>query len=478
MKSDNQTKAIRFEGRYVILLLLFFVLCLSSLSAQEMATSVEYDGWDQVPVILSRIIPPTFPEKDFRIQDYSAKGDGQTDCTDAFENAIAACREAGGGRIVVQDGVFLTGPIHLRSNVNLHVGKDATILFSQDVKKYLPLVRTRFEGVECMNYSPFIYAFGQHDIAITGEGTLDGQADSTVWWPWTGSRRFGWNEGDPLQRSDRNQLFKMGEDGIPVEERIFGEGHYLRVNFIQPYQCKNVLIEGINIVRSPMWEINPVLCENVTVQNVTIASHGPNNDGCDPESCKDVLIRNCLFDTGDDCIAIKSGRNGDGRRINVASENIVIQGCTMKDGHGGVVVGSEISGNCRNVFAEDCIMDSPHLERALRIKTNSMRGGVVENIYMRNVTIGEVSDAVIRVFFYYQEGDVGQHTPIVRNIYVSNVTSQKSRYALLLEGYERSPIDNINITNCKFDGVEKENVLNYVTNLNMRDVYINGVLQQ
>ena len=270
----------------------------------------------------------------------------------------------------------------------------------------------------------------------------------------------------------------MGENGVPVGERIFGKGHYLRVNFIQPYQCKNVLIDGITILRSPMWGINPVLCENVTVQNVTIASHGPNNDGCNPESSKDVLIRNCLFDTGDDCIAIKSGRNGDGRRVNVASENIIVQGCTMKDGHGGVVVGSEISGSCRNVFAEDCVMDSPHLERALRIKTNSMRGGVVENIYMRNVTVGQVSDAVIRVFFHYQEGDVGQHTPIVRNIYVSNVTSQKSRYALLLDGYERSPIDNINLTNCRFDGVEKENVLNHVTNLNMKNVSINGVLQQ
>ena len=478
MKSDNPKNTQCFPGRCAILLLLFLALCVSSLSAQELPGISEQDGWDQLPIILSRIIPPAFPEKDFLIADFGAKGDGQTDCSGAFESAIAACNEAGGGRIVVQDGVFLTGPIHLKSNVNLHVKKDATILFSNDLKNYLPLVRTRFEGVECMNYSPFIYAFGQHNIAITGDGTLDGQADSTVWWPWTGSRRFGWKEADPSQNADRDALFQMGENGVPVGERIFGEGHYLRVNFIQPYQCKNVLIDGITILRSPMWEINPVLCENVTVQNVTIASHGPNNDGCNPESSKDVLIRNCLFDTGDDCIAIKSGRNGDGRRVNVASENIIVQGCTMRDGHGGVVVGSEISGSCRNVFAEDCIMDSPHLERALRIKTNSMRGGVVENIYMRNVTVGQVSDAVIRVFFHYQEGDVGQHTPIVRNIYVSNVTSQKSRYALLLDGYERSPIDNINLTNCTFAGVEKENVLNHVTNLNMKNVSINGVLQQ
>lgn len=461
------------DVRYIWLAWYRLILLLILIAGCQQASETEI-GWDQVPNILSRIIPPSFPERDFDITTYRAVGDGATDCTDAFKQAIDDCHAAGGGRVIIPDGIFLTGAIHLKSNVNLHLTKSATILFSQDKRKYLPVVFTRFEGIECMNYSPFIYAFEQENIAITGQGTLDGQSDSTTWWHWAGKSEYGWFEHQPNQNIDRDALFQMAEDGVPVERRMFGDGHYLRVNFIQPYKCKNILIEGITIKRSPMWEIHPVLCENVTIQNITVISHGPNNDGCNPESSRDVLIRNCYFDTGDDCIAIKSGRNADGRRVNVASENIVIQGCTMKEGHGGVVIGSEISGNCRNVFAEDCVMDSPNLERALRIKTNSLRGGVVENIFMRNVTVGEVSDAVIRIFFHYGEGDVGQHTPIVRNVYVKNLTSKKSRYALLFEGYERSPISNIVLEDCKFEGVAKGNKLEHVVALKMKDVYING----
>jgi polygalacturonase len=481
-KAEHQTKEhvvnkiyrmknIRFG---YVKLALYGLILLSILFVSCNKSSSEDFGWNHVPDILSRIVPPDFPAKDFQITEFGAIGDGKTDCTNAFKKAIDTCYAAGGGRVVVPEGIYLTGAIHLKSNVNLHIMKEATILFSKNTKQYLPVVLTRFEGVECMNYSPFIYTYDQQNIAITGQGTLDGQADSASWWPWAGKSDYGWSERSPNHNADRELLFRMAEEGVPVPERIFGEGHFLRVNFIQFYKCKNILIDGITIKRSPMWEIHPVLCENMTVQHITVTSHGPNNDGCNPESSKDVLIKNCYFDTGDDCIAIKSGRNADGRRINVASENIVIQGCTMKDGHGGVVIGSEISGNCRNVFAEDCVMDSPNLERALRIKSNSLRGGIVENIFMRNITVGEVSDAVIRIFFYYGEGDVGQYTPIVRNIYLKNITSQKSKYALLFEGYERSPISNINLEKCDFKGVAKGNVLNYVLDLNMKDVYING----
>lgn len=432
-------------------------------------------GWEYVDEILKEINPPEFPDADFIITDYGAIGDSITDCSDAFQQAITACHAAGGGRVVVPAGIYLTGAIHLKSNVNLHVTDSATILFIRDYSKYLPVVVTRFEGNELMNYAPPIYAYEQENIAITGKGTLNGNADTCFWWPWAGSRRHGWTP-DMLEEdeADKKLLKKMSDERISVEKRIFGEGHYLRVNFIQPYLCKNILIEGVKIVRSPMWEIHPVLCENITVRDVTIISHGPNNDGCDPECCKNVLIENCYFDTGDDCIAIKSGREEDGRRVGKASENIIIRGCTMKDGHGGVVIGSEISGGCRNVFAEDCNMDSPNLDRALRIKSNALRGGVVENIFMRNIQVGEVADAVVRIYFYYAEGDTGIHTPIVRNIMVENVTSEKSKYPLYLWGYKRSPIRNVTIRNCTFNNNTADNLLKNVSELNFENFTVNG----
>ncbi|MGZ8468692.1 MAG: glycoside hydrolase family 28 protein [Gemmatirosa sp.] len=431
-------------------------------------------GWDLVPEILGRIVPPTFAARDFDVTQYGAVGDGRTDCTAAIRRAIDGCHAAGGGRVVVPAGRFLTGPVHLRSNVNLHVRKDATLAFSQDPRAYLPAVLTRWEGMELMGYSPLVYAFEQTNVAVTGEGTLDGQADTTHWWPWKGGKEDGWREGMPTQKPERDRLMAMVEAGTPVAQRVFAEDSKLRPQFIQPYRCRNVLIEGVTILRSPMWEIHPVLCTNVTVRGVRIETHGPNNDGCDPESCRDVLIEDCYFDTGDDCIAIKSGRNADGRRIGVPSENIVIRNCRMKDGHGGVTIGSEISGGVRNVFAERCQMDSPNLDRALRFKNNAMRGGVLEHVYMRDVTVGTVADAVLSVDLYYEEGQQGPFVPVVRDVELLRVTSRKSRYGLYMRAYAKSEISDVRVIDCRFDGVERGNVTEGVRGLVLRDVLMNG----
>lgn len=432
-------------------------------------------GWDLVPEILARINPPTFPDRDFAITDYGAVGDASTDASEAIREAIKACADAGGGRVVVSEGTYLTGPVHLRSNVNLHVVEGATLLFLRDPERYLPAVFTRYEGVELMNYSPFIYAFEEENVAITGAGVLDGNGDCEHWWPWKGRTNCGWSEGQPREHGDRARLFEMAEEGVPVEERVFGDGSYIRPNFIEPYRCRNVLIEGVEVRNSPMWCLHPTLCENVTVRNVRVISHGPNNDGCNPESCRDVLIEGCYFDTGDDCIAIKSGRNADGRRLATPSENIVIRDCRMRDGHGGVVIGSEMSGGARNVFTEDCEMDSPNLDRVLRIKTNSVRGGFVEDVYMRNVVVGQVADSIVRVNFLYEEGDAGEFDPIVRNIDVRNVTSERSEYALYLIGYESSPIRDIRLIDCRFDNVDEPAVIEHVENLEFENVLINGI---
>ncbi len=356
--------------------------------------------------ILKLIHAPVFPARTFEIAKFGAVGDGEKLCTQSIADAIRACHQAGGGSVIIPKGRFVTGAVHVDSNVNLHLEEGATLAFSTDPKDYLPVVFTRFEGTECMNYSPFIYAFEKTNIAVTGKGTLDGQAGPEHWWLWAGKKK-----GTVNQESDRNALTAMGDKDVPVAQRVFGEGHLLRPNFVQPYRCTNVLLEGFRVVQSPMWELNPVLCRNVTVRGIDIDSHGPNNDGCDPESCDGTLITNCTFSTGDDCIAVKAGRNRDGRRVNVACQNLLIRDCVMKDGHGGVSIGSEVSGGIRNVLTENCQMSSPNLERALRIKTNSYRGGVIENIGFRNVTVGEVKEAVIEVDYFYQEGEGGPFMP-------------------------------------------------------------------
>lgn len=430
-------------------------------------------GWDLVPDILGRIRPPRFPDRDFPITSYGAAADGRTDNTAAFRRAIVACNQAGGGRVVVPAGRFQTGPIHLLSNVNLHVQHDATIAFDRDPAKYLPQVLTRWEGMELMNYSPFIYALDQNDIAITGEGTLDGQAGCDAWWDWRGEAACAVKPETNRQKPARDRLYGLMERGVPVGERVFGPGDLLRPNFIQPFRCNNLLIEGVTIINSPMWEIHPVLCSNVTVRKVRVNSHGPNNDGCNPESCHDVLIEDCEFDTGDDCIAIKSGRNEDGRRIAVPTENVIVRRCRMKEGHGGVTIGSEISGNVRNVFVEDCVMDSPVLDRALRFKNNAARGGTIENVYMRNCQVGQVADAVLSIDYYYEEGRRGAFTPVVRNVRMENVTSQKSNYALYLRGFEDAPIYDIELEDCTFSNVARPNVVEHVRGLRLDNVQIN-----
>lgn len=414
--------------------------------------------WDSEYKALEKSIRQlTFPERDFPITKYGAKLTASpAKNQQAINKAIDACSKAGGGRVIVPAGTWNTGAIRLKSHVNLVVEKGATLLFAFDRTLY-PEVLTRWEGLDCWNYSPLIYAYDETDVAITGEGTIDGNGSNETWWPMCSNPRFGWNESvTEYQKLTRPRLLKYAEDGVDVNDRHFGMGQALRPQLINLYKCEGILIENVTLLRSPFWVIHPLLSHDVTVRGVKIWNEGPNGDGCDPESCDRVLIENCVFHTGDDCIAIKSGRNADGRKWNIPSQNIIVRNCTMEDGHGGVVIGSEISGGCRNVFVENCKMDSPNLDRVLRIKTNSCRGGIIENVYFRNVEVGQCKESVLRINLNYEPKEVccRGFYPTVRNVYMENVTCQKSRYGMRLNGLEEADnIYNINIKNCQFNGV-------------------------
>jgi polygalacturonase len=437
------------------------------------------DAWDRAADIVRKVTAPSFPPRVFDITTFGARAGGIALNTDAIAKAIAACADAGGGRVLVPAGKFLTGAVHLKSSVELHVGEGATLLFDTNPKSY-PLVFTRWEGMELMNYSPMIYARRQKNIAVTGKGTLDAQGSAQNWWawkgPWGGSTEHGWKEGMPDQRLARGKLFQMAEDNVPVEQRVFGEGSRLRPPFIQPYDCDNVLIEGVSLRNSPFWNIHPVLCRNITLRGVTVSGHGPNNDGCDPESVDHMLIEDCSFDTGDDCIAVNSGRNADGRRLATPSQNIVIRHCRMKEGHGGVVVGSQISGGARWVFAENCRMDSPDLWYAIRFKNNALRGGLLEHFYYRDLDVGQVGKAAITCDFNYEEGANGPFIPQLRDVVVERMRVKNAIRVLDSQGLPQAPVDDITLKDCEFTGVTQKSIVKYTRTVNLEKVRVNEKL--
>ncbi len=404
---------------------------------------------------------PTFKDKVYNVTKYGAstKADAAKN-QKAINKAIEECSKKGGGKVVVPAGTYNTGAIRLKSNVNLEIQKDAKLQFVFDKSLY-PIVKTRWEGMDCMNLSPCIYAYGEKNIAITGEGTIDGGGSNQTWWKWCGKDKFGWTPDlAESQKIGRPLLFKYSEAGLPIEKRNMKDKG-MRPQLINIYNCENIAIKNVTLLRSPFWVIHPLLSKNILVKDVKIWNEGPNGDGCDPESCENVIIEGCTFHTGDDCIAIKSGRNKDGLKWNIPSQNIIIRNCKMEDGHGGVVIGSEISGGVKNVFAENCEMDSPNLDRVLRIKTNTCRGGVTENIYVRNITVGQCKEAVMRINLAYEPNEQAErgHIPTVRNVYMSNVTCKKSKYGILINGLDDADeIYNIHVDNCKFDGVTSQAV--------------------
>jgi polygalacturonase len=444
------------------------------ISAQDIKSA-----WKEAARIEKSIERTKFPKVDFNILLFGAVPNDSTVLNhDIINGAIIECSLNGGGRVVVPAGDFYTGPITLKSNVNLYLEEGAKLIFSSQKDLYLPSVITRWEGIDCYNYHPLIYANGETNIAITGKGIIDGQGSNDTWWSLCGAPRFGWQPGMPGQNmGGRKRLLDAGEKMLTMDKRVMGKDEALRPQLVNFVRCNRILIEDVTLLNSPFWVIHPLLSENIVVRGVKIINDGPNGDGCDPESCKNVLIDNCFFDTGDDCIAIKSGRNNDGRKWKTPSENIIVHNCRMKNGHGGVVIGSEISGGFRNLFVENCEMDSPNLDRIIRIKTNTCRGGLIENIYVRNLKVGQCREAVLMINLLYEneENCRRDFPPMVRHVWLQNIKCEKSRYGVLISGLpDDKNVNDIHIENCKFDGVANGNNITGASNVYFENLMING----
>ena len=456
--------------------LIITLLCLTlSLSANAK------NRWKAYKKIEKRIVAPVFPDREFLITDYGATAYGNAaDNQKAINNAILACNKAGGGRVIVPQGKWITGGIRLLSNVNLVVSEEATLLFAYDTKLY-QLVKTRWEGVDCWNYQPLIYAYDCKNVAITGKGIIDGNGSQDTWWSMTGYEGWGWKEGLETQRGgSRDRLLKQCSENVPVDQRRYGLGQGLRPQLINLYLCENVLVEGVTLLRSPFWVLHPLMCKNLTIRNVMVWNEGPNGDGCDPESCSDVLIEGCKFHTGDDCIAIKAGRNVDGRKPECISENIIVRNCQMEDGHGGVVLGSEISGGARNVYIHDCQMDSEHLDRVIRIKTNSCRGGIIENIFARDIKVGKCGECVLKINLNYDPKEkFGRgYNPTVRNVWLERFSCENSKYGIFIIGLDdEENVYDIHFRNSKLNGVSQKamRIEGKAARVDVKGLYVNGI---
>ncbi|MER6912096.1 glycoside hydrolase family 28 protein [Streptomyces sp. NPDC000594] len=431
------------------------------------------DPWKRVPDILERIRPPRFPRRWFDITRHGAVGDGTTLNTAAIRSAIRACHRAGGGHVVVPAGRFLTGAIHLLDGVDLHVSEGGILAFSPDPADYLPAVLTRWEGTECWNYSPFVYAHGRRGVAVTGQGILDGQARLGPW--------ESWYRTGTLQGPDQRLLRRMGSEGVPVRDRVFGAGHHLRPKMIQFNRCRDVLIGDLTIVDPPMWTVHPVLCRNVTIRNITVESLLHNTDGVDAEASRDVHITGCRFNTNDDCVAVKAGRDEDGHRVGVPSENIVVQECDFSGRWGGITVGSEMSGGVRNVFAEECRinpLDFPGhypVKYPVYIKASKKRGGFIDGVYVRGFTGRAVERDVVFVNMNYNNGEGGTHPVSVGNIHLSHTTIDGARSVLQLVGLESDRLRGVHLSHCAFTGVRGPDSIAFTDGLTRHKVTVNGV---
>jgi polygalacturonase len=422
-------------------------------------TANEKHGWALVPGIVQRIQTPAIPELEISVLSFGAKADGVTDNAAAIRSAIRACTDQHGGKIIFPPGeYYIGGPIHLENNIQLHLTENARLIFGDDPKSYLPVVLTSWEGTRLYNYSPFIYAMGKSNIAITGSGVIDGTASHVF------------NNWRPNQVPDQTLLRHMNNADTPLSERIFGDGHFLRPHLIQFYACENVLIDGVTILDAPFWCVHMVFSQNITIRNVTFNSQQLNNDGIDIESSEYVLIENIRFNNNDDNIAIKAGRDLEGRKLQKPSRNIIVRNCSFQ-GHNALAIGSEMSGGVYNVFVENCTSEGD-VRNGIYLKSNKDRGGKIADTYMRNISFVNVN-TLIRIEPDYK-GEGALHPPVFENIFLENISTQNAaEYGIYIMGSAESPVRNVMLKDIRINRASTSALIKYATGVNMSNVQIN-----
>jgi polygalacturonase len=419
------------------------------------------DPWARAERIAASITRPRIAPRSQVITEHGATSGRHHDSRPAIVAAIAALGLSG-GQVRIPAGEWrCDGPIHLRSGIALHLDAGAHLRFSTEPSHYLPVVFTRWEGTECFNYSPPIYALNAQDIAITGAGTIDGQGAAGF---------FQWRA---RQRDDQMRLRQMGAEGTPVAQRVFGAGHFLRPSFVQFVNCRRVLLDGPRFVDSTFWMIHPVYCREVTVRNLTLESLHLNSDGVDPDSSEEVLVERCRFNVGDDGVAIKAGRDQDGWRVARPSRRIVVRDCVYSgSAGGGMSIGSEMSGGVQDVFVERYTMGN--VVHGLYLKSNLDRGGAITDVHARDLEIAR-AQSVIAFTTDYHGYRGGQHPTVMRGIHIADVRCREAIVGLSLVGADGAPLQNVTLRRIAIGRARTPLRARNAEGLTFEDVTVNGL---
>lgn len=486
-------------------LTIFCAACTNSQSINQAQNSDFTDIYADLPFEMPKVEQPSFPAREVNITQFGAKGDGKTLNTEAINKAIQTVNQQGGGKVIIPNGIWLTGPIELLSNVNLYTEENALVLFTDDFNAY-PIIETSFEGLETRRCQSPIYARNAENIAITGLGTFDGAGDS--WRPVKKGK---------MTASQWNKLIKQGgvvdndiwyptegslkgakacknfnnPEGIETDEEWNEIRPWLRPVLLSIVKSKKVLLEGVTFKNSPSWCLHPLSCEHITINQVKVFNpwYSQNGDALDLESCNNALIINNIFDAGDDAICIKSGKDEDGRKRGEPCQNVIVKNNKVLHGHGGFVVGSEMSGGVKNIYVSDCTFLGTDV--GLRFKSTRGRGGVVEGIYINNIHMIDIPhEPLLFDLFYGGKGageeteeelagrmkanipPVTEETPAFRNIHISNVVCNGSGRAIFFNGLPEMPIENVTVRNVVINDATQGIVISQAKNVTLENVSV------